>query len=83
MNFPYNEKVKINVVTYNMEVFHEGFIFSVQISEYHYKVMVDKVKLLDDKDEFKKIKYSIRSNIMREVEEIAEKWLKSNRSHAH
>jgi hypothetical protein len=78
MNFPYNEKVKVNVVTYNMEVFHEGFIFSVQISEYHYKMMVDKVKLLDDKEEFKKLKYSIKNNIIREVEEISVKWIKDN-----
>lgn len=80
MNFPYNEKIKVNVVTFNIEVFHEGYIFSVLVSLYQYKVMVEKVKLLDDKDEFKKLKYSIRNNIMREVEEIAEKWLRTNRS---
>jgi hypothetical protein len=79
--FPYNEKVKVNVVTYRLEIFHEGFVFSVYVSDYQYKMMIESIRILDDKDEWRKLKYSIKHVMTNDVEEIANQWIRTNLSH--
>lgn len=78
MKFPYNEKVKVNVISYRLEIFHEGFVFSVYVCDYQYKKMIESIRILDDKDEWRKLKYSIKHVMTNDVEEIANEWIKDN-----
>ena len=78
MKFPYNEKVKVNVISYRLEIFHEGFVFSVYICDYKHKVIIESIRILDDKDEWRKLKYSIKHVMTNDVEEIANEWIKTN-----
>ncbi len=77
------EKVKISVATYRLEISHEDFVFSVYVGDYQYKSMIESIRILDDKDEWRRTKYSIKKTITDEVEEIANKWIKVNLSHGH
>jgi len=78
MKFPYNEKVKVNVISYRLEIFHEGFVFSVYVCDYRHKVLIESIRILDDKDEWRKLKYSIKHVMTNDVEEIANQWIKTN-----
>lgn len=78
MKHPYNPQVKVNVVTYRLEIFHEGFVFSVYICDYQYKTMIESIRILDDKDEWRKLKYSIKHTMTNDVEQIANQWIKDN-----
>jgi len=78
MKFQYNEKVKVNVISYRLEIFHEGFVFSVYICDYKHKVIIESIRILDDKDEWRKLKYSIKHVMTNDVEEIANEWIKTN-----
>lgn len=80
MKFPYNEKVKVNVISYRLEIFHEGFVFSVYVGDYQYKTIIESIRILDDKDEWRKLKYSIKHVMTNDVEEIANEWIKTNLS---
>ena len=78
MKFQYNEKVKVNVISYRLEIFHEGFVFSVYICDYKHKILIESIRILDDKDEWRKLKYSIKQVMTNDVEEIANEWIKTN-----
>ena len=74
------EKVKISVATYRLEISHEGFVFCVYVGDYQYKAIIESIRILDDKEEWRSTKYSIKKTITDEVEEIANKWIRTNLS---
>lgn len=78
MNFPYNEKVKVTSIQYRMEIYHEGFVFVVYIGEYTNTPLIESIRILTDKDEWRKLKYSIKQHITDEVEQIAHQWILLN-----
>ena len=78
MNFPYNEKVKVTSVQYRIEVFHEGFVFLVYIGEYSRNPMIENIRILDCKDEWRNLKYSVKHHITNQVEQIAHEWMMVN-----
>ncbi len=78
MNFPYNDKVKVTCIQYRMEVYHEDFVFVVYIAEYSKTPMIESIRILTDRDEWRKLKYSIKQHITNEVEQIAHQWILLN-----
>jgi hypothetical protein len=75
MRFPYNEKVKVTSVQYRMEVYHEGFVFVVYIGEYNRTPVIENLRILTDKNEWRNIKYSVKQQITTEVHKIAQEWI--------
>lgn len=78
MRFPYDAKVKVTAIQYRMEVYHEGFVFLVYIGEYNRMPLIENIRILTDKDEWRKLKYSIKQSITTEVNEIAHQWILLN-----
>lgn len=78
MNFPYDAKVKVTAIQYRMEVYHEGFVFLVFIGEYNRSPLIENIRILDCKDEWRKLKYSVKHNITNQVEQIAHEWMMVN-----
>lgn len=78
MNFPYDAKVKVTAIQYRMEVYHEGYVFLVFIGEYNRMPLIENIRILDDKNEWRRLKYSIKKQIIREVEQIANEWMMVN-----
>jgi hypothetical protein len=83
MKHPYDPQVKVSVVTYRIEVYHEGFVFSVYVSDYQYKFIIENIRILDDKDEWRRTKYSIKNKITDAVEKITNEWIRSIQSPGH
>lgn len=78
MNFPYDAKVKVTAIQYRMEVYHEGFVFLVFIGEYNRSPLIENIRILDCKDEWRKLKYSVKHHITNQVEQIAHEWMMVN-----
>lgn len=78
MNFPYQENLKVTAVQYRMEIYHEGFVFLVYVGEYNRNPLIENIRLIDDKDEWRRLKYSIKHRLTNQVEQIAHDWILVN-----
>lgn len=72
------ENVKIEIVTYQMEVSSNGFKFSVTVSKNNITSIVESIRIVSDKDIWRELKYSIKNMITLDVRNIVSQWMSEN-----
>lgn len=72
------ENVKIEIVTYQMEVMSNGFKFSVTVSKNNITSIVESIRIVSDKDIWRELKYSIKNMITLDVRNIVSQWMSEN-----
>lgn len=72
------ENVKIEIVTYQMEVISNGFKFSVTVSKNNITSIVESIRIVSDKDIWRELKYSIKNMITLDVRNIVNQWMSEN-----
>lgn len=72
------ENVKIEIVTYQMEVISNGFKFSVTVSKNNITSIVESIRIVSDKNMWRELKYSIKNMITLDVRNIVSQWMSEN-----
>lgn len=72
------ENVKIEIVTYQMEVSSNGFKFSVTVSKNNITSIVESIRIVSDKNVWRELKYSIKNMITLDVRNIVSQWMSEN-----
>lgn len=72
------ENVKIEIVTFQMEVTSNGFKFSVTVSKNNITSIVESIRIVSDKNIWRELKYSIKNMIMLDVRSIVSQWMSEN-----
>lgn len=69
-------KVELNLTTYVLFVTASEFLFRVEVSVSEYATSIDSIRCKDDQDVWRETKYSIKKQILSEVEESVMRWVK-------
>jgi hypothetical protein len=72
------ENVKIEIVTYNLEVTSNGFKFSVTVSKNNISSIIESIRIVSDRNVWRDLKYSIKNMITLDVRDTVNQWISEN-----
>lgn len=70
-------KIDLAMTTYEIYVTAHEFLFRVEISSSKYANVIESIRCKDDKDIWRDLKYSIKKEILADVESASHDWIRS------
>ena len=71
------EKLKVTNRVYTLEINHENIIFEVVVEKSPYGSFIEAIRI-QNKNEWRDIKYPLKKELLEQVQDIATNWIKIN-----